>query len=226
VFYRDRTIFVVYVDDGIFASPDVKEIDKTIQDLQKAGFDVKDKGDIKDYLGVHVTKVTDGKLKLWQPHLIQQILNDVNLPKNVTRTVPALSSKILQRDENAPSYRGSFHYRSIIGKLNFLEKTTRTDILAYAEAHRSLVVNMTTPWRCHRFESWLAYGDPSLGLPAMLVEEIELKIVVSRLDIAYAVHQCARFCEDPKKTHYEAVIHLHQGAKIRPTVLFSTNSTR
>jgi hypothetical protein len=41
------------------------------------------------------------------------------------------------------------------------------------------VVSMTTPWRCHRFKSWLAYGDPSLGVPATLVEEIGLKIVVS-----------------------------------------------
>jgi hypothetical protein len=51
------------------------------------------------------------------------------------------------------------------------------------QAHHSLVVSMTTPWRCHRFESWLAYADPSLGLPAMLVEEIGLKIVVSRFFI-------------------------------------------
>jgi hypothetical protein len=80
-------------------------------------------------------------------------MDDVKLPKNAIRTVPALSSNILQRDENAPSYRGSFHYRSVIGKLNFLEKSTRPDI-------------------------------------------------------AYAVHQCARFCEDPKKVHYEAVLHL------------------
>jgi uncharacterized protein (UPF0147 family) len=141
------------VDDGIFAGPDSKEIDQAIEDLRAAGFDVEDKGDIKDYLGVHVTKISDGRLKLWQPHLIQQILNDVNLPKNVTRTTPALSSKILQRDEKAPSYRGSFHYRSVIGKLNFLEKSTRPDI-------------------------------------------------------AYAVHQCARFCEDPRKSHFEAVMHL------------------
>jgi hypothetical protein len=97
VFYRSRTIFVVYVDDGIFAgSPDNKEIDGAIKDLRKAGFNVEDKGDIKDYLGVHVTKLSDGKLKLWQPHLIQQIVSDVDLPKNVTtRSVPALSSKFL-----------------------------------------------------------------------------------------------------------------------------------
>jgi hypothetical protein len=154
VFYCDRIIFVVYVDDGIFAGPDSKDIDQAINDLQSAGFDVEDKGDIKDYLGVHVTKGTDGRLKLWQPHLIQQIVSDVGLPKNVTtRTVPTLSSKILQRDEKAPSYRGSFHYRSVIGKLNFLEKSTRPDI-------------------------------------------------------AYAVHQCARFCEDPKQVHFDAIIYL------------------
>jgi hypothetical protein len=40
---------------------------------------------------------------------------------------------------------------------------------------------MTTSWWCHRFESWLVYGDPSLGLPATLVEEIGLKIVNSHL---------------------------------------------
>jgi hypothetical protein len=154
VFYRSKTIFVVYVDDGIFAGPDSKEIDQAIDDLRSAGFDVEDKGDIKDYLGVHVTKLTDGRLKLCQPHLTQQIVSDIGLPKNVTtRIVPALSSKILKRDEKAPLYRGSFHYRSIIGKLNFLEKSTRPDI-------------------------------------------------------AYAVHQCARFCEDPKQTHFDAVIHL------------------
>jgi hypothetical protein len=35
VFFRSRTIFVVYVDDGIFAGPDSKEIDQAINDLKK-----------------------------------------------------------------------------------------------------------------------------------------------------------------------------------------------
>jgi hypothetical protein len=30
----------------------------------------------------------------------------------------------------------------------------------------------------------------------------------TRPDIAYAIHQCARFCEDPKQVHFDAVIHL------------------
>jgi hypothetical protein len=153
VFYRDHTIFVVSVDDGIFASPYPSEIDKAICDFQKNEFDVEDKGDIKDYLGVHVTNLNDGKLKLRQPHLISQIIDDVKLPKNMLRGTPAQSSKILQCDESAPSYHGNFHYHSIIGKLDFLEKSTQPDI-------------------------------------------------------AYAVHQCARFCKDPKVSHAEAVMHL------------------
>jgi hypothetical protein len=153
VFYRNKTIFVVYVDDGIFAGPDESEIKQAIKDFRKVGFDIEDKGNIKDYLGVNVTKLPDGRLKLWQPHLIRQIIQDVNLSIKTIRSTPALASKILQRDEKAPSYKGSFHYRSVIGKLNFLEKSTRPDI-------------------------------------------------------AYAVHQCARFCEDPKQVHYEAILHL------------------
>jgi hypothetical protein len=80
VFYCNKTIFVVYVDDGIFAGPDASEIKQAIKDLRKVGFDIEDKGDIKDYLGVNVTKLSDGQLKLWQPHLIEQIIQDVNLP--------------------------------------------------------------------------------------------------------------------------------------------------
>jgi hypothetical protein len=105
VFYRNSTIFVVYVDDGIFASPSTKEIDQVIKDLRKAKFDIKDKGEIKDYLGVNVTKLADGRLKLAQPHLIEQIISDVNLPKNMVRTTPALASKILQRDETASPFK-------------------------------------------------------------------------------------------------------------------------
>jgi hypothetical protein len=110
VFYRGSTIFVVYVDDGIFASPDKTEIDKAIKDLRQAKFDIEDKGDIKDYLGVHVTKLENGQLKFWQPHLIEQIISDVQLPRNMTQSIPAISSKILQRDESKPNFKGNFHY--------------------------------------------------------------------------------------------------------------------
>jgi hypothetical protein len=42
--------------------------------------------------------------------------------------VPALSSHILQRDQNGIPIQRSWHYCAVIGKLNFIEKSTRPDI--------------------------------------------------------------------------------------------------
>jgi hypothetical protein len=69
-----------------------------------------------------------------------------------TKSTPAASSKLLKRhtNTNSPPFDGSFNYRSVVGKLNYLEKG-------------------------------------------------------SRPDIAYAVHQCARFSADPKQEHGNAI---------------------
>jgi hypothetical protein len=159
VFFRGNTIFAFYVDDGIFLGPHAKEIDKAIHDLKNAGFDIEDKGTLKDYLGVNVEYLSNGKIKLSQPHLIDQIIHDTGLTSHSrTQSTPARSTKILHRDQYGEPFDDSFHYRSVIGKLNFLEKTTRPDI-------------------------------------------------------AYATHQCARFCEDPKQSHAKALIHLVQYLK-------------
>ncbi len=57
---------------------------------------------------------------------------------------------LLHKDENGKVFNNDFHYRSVKGKLNYLEKSTRPDI-------------------------------------------------------AYAVHQCARFSSNPKQSHADAV---------------------
>ena len=150
VYYKGQTIFLVYVDDGILAGPNKDEINDIMQQMNKR-YNMTNEGDITDYLGVNVTKLDDGRIKLSQPHLIDQLIKDVNFRSNTRpRTTPALSTKILNRDDNGDEHAADWHYRSVIGKLNFLEKSTRGEI-------------------------------------------------------AYAVHQAARFCESPKKSHTEAV---------------------
>jgi hypothetical protein len=158
VFYRGTIIFLNYVDDGIFACPEAGLIDEAIKDLSdpdkaNATFEIEDQGNIADYLGINFEKVINNKIKLTQPHLIDQIIKEVGLKPTDKRSVPAAPSKILRRDEAAPAFTCPFHYRKVIGKLNYLEKSTRPDI-------------------------------------------------------AYAAHQCARFCIDPKESHVQAVIHL------------------
>lgn len=160
VFYREDVIFAVFVDDGIFYSPNEASIQRVLKDMKnnkktKCNFDIEDKGSISDYLGLNFEELEGGRLKLSQPHLIENIIEEVKIPtKEKGRHTPAHSSYILQRDKDGISFNNkTFDYRSVIGKLNYLEKC-------------------------------------------------------SRPDIAYAVHQCARFSSDPKQSHAKAVIHL------------------
>jgi hypothetical protein len=158
VWYRDDVIFTFYVDDGIAWSPNKESVDKFIEDfrnVQLAGakYDIEDMGDITDYLGINFSQLPGSKIHLSQPHLIDDIIKEVGVLQIKPRSTPALSTSILHRDLDGEEFTYQFDYRSIIGKLNFLEKGTRPDI-------------------------------------------------------AYAVHQLARFSSCPKKCHGDAVIHL------------------
>eukprot|EP00978_Attheya_sp_CCMP212_P007898 scaffold18354_cov48-Attheya_sp.AAC.3 len=125
VFYWREMMYVLYTDDSLLAGPDQNKINQIIEDLKKGRFDI-----------------MDGTVHLTQPHLIGNILCDLNLdkPNTVTKTTPALSSKILFRHSDSEPFDKSFEYRSVIGKLNYLEKATRSNI-AYM------------PHQCARFSS-------------------------------------------------------------------------
>ena len=80
------------------------------------------------YLGINVECLPNGKIKLSQPHVIDQIIKQVGLKysKRTQRTPSA--NQILHRFQNEESFDAYFHYRSVVGKLYFLEKGTRPDI--------------------------------------------------------------------------------------------------
>ena len=131
VFYRGKTLYVLYTDDSLLAGPDSKEIDNIIDELKsKAKLDITVEGDLADFLGVHIDRRKDGTIHLSQPHLIEQILKDLRMDtKDIkTRSTPAASSKVLTRHSASDPFDNSFDYRSVIGKLNYLEKATRSDI--------------------------------------------------------------------------------------------------
>jgi hypothetical protein len=114
---------------------------------------------LSDYLGVKITPLPNcyGTYKLAQPHLINSVLKDLGLDEANEKTsapkikyTPAPSHVKLNRDVHGKSYDKTWSYRAVIGKLNFIKKSTR-------------------------------------------------------VDISYAVHQCARFAADPKESHAKAV---------------------
>jgi hypothetical protein len=87
------------IDDGIIAGPSKEAIDQVIMDLQTL-FKVSDKGDLTDYLRVDIKRQDNRSIKLTQPHLIDQIIEDVNFQKDTKfKSIPAASTKILNKDK-------------------------------------------------------------------------------------------------------------------------------
>jgi hypothetical protein len=119
---------LVYVDDSILMGPDDNELAYLLQELQKR-FKVQQEGDLCNYLGIEIKK-EDGGITLTQPQLFESILKDLKLDgTNVkNRSTPALKTRILHKDDKGSPFDKFFHYRSVIGKLNYLEKSTRPDI--------------------------------------------------------------------------------------------------
>ncbi len=111
--------------------PDLKELDKIIEDMKRVGLELTVEGDISDFLGVNIQHHKDRTVHLTQPHLIDSILEELGLQADSTKSkvTPTASSKLLGRHDDAPPHdEDSFHYRHIIGKLNYLEKSTWPDI--------------------------------------------------------------------------------------------------
>jgi hypothetical protein len=120
--------------------------------MKESGLELTVEGDVSDFLGVKIDRQSNGEVHLTQPHLIDSILELLQLQgdKCKVKTIPAASSRILLGHKSSLPHDSSFDYRQVIGKLLYLEKSTRPDI-------------------------------------------------------AYAVHQCARFAADPKVEHAQAV---------------------
>lgn len=111
-----------------------------------------DQGDLKDYLGVNITTLQNGQIKLSQPHLVEQIINEsIVSVDSRTKVIPANSYKILVPDYDGPEIQWqvqlSFHHWTI----KFLRRK-------YAARHRILGSPMCSifcyseriAWKCHR----------------------------------------------------------------------------
>ena len=129
VFYKKNMIYILYTDDSIIAGSNKQEIDKTIALIRQAGLDITIEGDIQDFLGINITRQND-TYNLTQPQLINSILRDLHLDNATTKPkdVPMASSRILHRHATSKRFDGSFNYRSVVGKMNYLEKASRPDL--------------------------------------------------------------------------------------------------
>jgi len=54
VLAQGKAIYVLYTNDSILTGPDLKKLDKIIEDMKRAGLELTVKGDISDFLGVNI----------------------------------------------------------------------------------------------------------------------------------------------------------------------------
>ena len=131
LYYRGPVLFLVYIDDCIMFRPDVQAINQVVMDLRSCSqqFTFDDQGNVGDFLGIQIKMQADGSIHLSPPQLIDSIIKDLHLqPGSNPKSTPAVTSMLLHKDTDSPDMQPEFHYRSVIGKLNFLEKSTRPDI--------------------------------------------------------------------------------------------------
>jgi hypothetical protein len=133
LFMKKGIICVVYVDDTIFAGPDRALIDAEIQGLgvsskdQSHSFDLRDKGEVGDFLGIRITKTGPITFKLTQTGLIYKILQAVGLEECRGVSTPA-ETKALGSDLEGALFDEEWDYAPLIGMLMYLSSNTRPDI--------------------------------------------------------------------------------------------------
>ena len=130
VFYHGKNVYVLYTDDSILAGPDLEELKRLTKRMEEVGLVLTVEGDITDFLGVNIKRHPDGTFELTQPHLIEQVLKDLRLHGSTVavKETPAASSQLLRRFTESEAFDAHFDYRSVIGKLNYLDKCSRPDI--------------------------------------------------------------------------------------------------
>ena len=115
-------MYTLYIDDSILGAPTHHELDVAITAIKDAKLRITLEGDLADFLGVKIERKNPNEIIFTQPHLVDDILNDLGLrhAKDGKET-PAASSRILTRNDSGTDHDKLFHYRSVIGKLNYLE---------------------------------------------------------------------------------------------------------
>jgi hypothetical protein len=103
------------------------DVDESIE-LISSKFKITTNDRIDDFLGVNIARVDRDTFKL-SPHPIKSILLDLGLhPDSKTKSTPSVKGCILHAFTQSEDHHEEWNYRSVIGKLNYLEKCSRPDI--------------------------------------------------------------------------------------------------
>jgi hypothetical protein len=166
LFMKENMICVVYVDDTILCGPDSNALEAEIRGLgvnnleQRHAFQLRNEGEVGDFLGIRIHKNSTDTFNLTQTGLIEKVIAATGMQDCNSISTPT-SKEALGSDRDGEDFDEKWKYSTIVGMLLYLSSNTRPDI-------------------------------------------------------TYAVHQCARYSHNPKKSHGKAIkriIRYLQGTK-------------
>ncbi|CAI7918408.1 unnamed protein product [Closterium sp. NIES-53] len=123
-------LFLVYVDDILLCSSNLKEIQKVQQQLMK-NFKCKSLGEVKYYLEMHVERDLDHRwLKLHQEKFIKDLGEKYGIEneRKVATPLPAEFMLVKAADDEGVEAEEQQQFQSLVGSLLYAEVNTRPDI--------------------------------------------------------------------------------------------------
>jgi len=132
-FMKKNMICLVYVDDTIIASPDSEAIElkstglRVSTDEQRHQFQLRDEGEVGDFLGIRIEKLGSRKINLTQTGLINEVLKVSDMETCNLVETPAFTTA-LGSNKDGLLFDESWKYATIIGMLMYLASNSRPDI--------------------------------------------------------------------------------------------------
>jgi hypothetical protein len=116
LFIGPDVICVVYVDDLIFWSKDVPQINQVAMELRELGVDLEQEDNAGGFLGVTLDRdASTGLIKIKQTGLIKRVIKALGLDDGYTkRKHTPVESKPLVKDADGEGVHGGFSYSSIV----------------------------------------------------------------------------------------------------------------
>ncbi len=128
LFYTERVICLIYVDDTLFYAQNMNDINSIVEDLKKTNLELEVEDDVAGFLGVHIErKQNEGTIELTQKGLIQRIIKALDLGDRKPVSTPAAFGA-LGKDEDGEPAKGLYSYASVVGMLLYLSGHSRPDI--------------------------------------------------------------------------------------------------
>ena len=128
VFLRNDSIIICYVDDVLIFSKSNEVINSILEALKSQNFVFTIDDNVDEYLGIQISHKKDGLTQFSQPFLIKRIIQAIPGMQEANMShAPMSLTLILTKDLKGKPRKGKWHYRSLIGMLNFLANSTHPE---------------------------------------------------------------------------------------------------